>query len=96
MAGSSISVAAIGRQMENARLKEQVSRAGRICCRGHEPERILSLPIVDRPEGEREGNLSEVGVRVKKERHSKDTSWATSCMAFAPALSSQARRGTMR
>ena len=53
---------------------ERSGSASRICCRGHESERILSLPVVERPEEEREGNLSEVGCAVK-ERGRPSSSW---------------------
>jgi len=40
---------------------ERGGPAGGICCGGHERERILSLPVVERPEAECDGTLSEVG-----------------------------------
>jgi hypothetical protein len=56
----------IGRRAGSARPMERSGSASRICCRGPESERILSLPVVERPEEEREGNLSEVGCAVKE------------------------------
>jgi hypothetical protein len=63
----------IGRRAGSARPIERSGSASRICCRGHESERIPSLPVVERPEEEREGNLSEVGCAVKERGRSKHT-----------------------
>jgi hypothetical protein len=51
----------VGRRAPNARLMECGGPAGRICSRGHEPERILSPQRIERPEVKREGTISEIG-----------------------------------
>src|SRR5262249_60299831 len=54
--GSRISAAAIGRDVAIARHMERDGSVGGISCRGHEPERIRSLPMVERPEAKMRGN----------------------------------------
>jgi hypothetical protein len=73
IAGSRINATMIGRKAAGGCLMKCGGPASRICCCGHEPERILSLPVVERPEEKREGNLSEVGCAVKERGRSKHT-----------------------